>query len=103
MYMYICNDEVPILNTLFNLLSLSLSLSLLSPFRQQIEDLEGKVKSLKEQLKKKEENESKYQGQSSLPIQQQSGSYSPDDTYMYMYMLMMLCGVLVQFGCYQHR
>ena len=30
--------------------------------RQQIEDLEGKVKILKEQLKKKEENETKYQG-----------------------------------------
>ena len=30
--------------------------------RQQVEDLEGKVKSLKEQIKKKEENEKKYQG-----------------------------------------
>ena len=30
--------------------------------RQQIEDLEGKVKILKEQMKKKEENEAKYQG-----------------------------------------
>ena len=31
--------------------------------RQQIEDLEGKVKILKEQMKKKEENEAKYQGE----------------------------------------
>ena len=33
--------------------------------RQQIEDLEGKVKISKEQVKKKEENETKYQGEGS--------------------------------------
>lgn len=31
--------------------------------RQQIEDLEGKAKAMKEQLKKKDENERKYQGE----------------------------------------
>jgi len=30
--------------------------------RQQIEDLEGKTKSMKDQMKKKDENERKYQG-----------------------------------------
>ena len=36
--------------------------------RQQIEDLEGKVKILKEQMKKKEENEAKYQGKRVPPL-----------------------------------
>jgi hypothetical protein len=36
--------------------------------RQQIEDLEGKVKILKEQVKKKEENEAKYQGKRNTMI-----------------------------------
>ena len=36
-------------------------------YRQQIEDLEGKVKILKEQMKKKEENETKYQGNERVP------------------------------------
>ena len=37
-------------------------------YRQQIEDLEGKVKILKEQMKKKEENETKYQGNEWVPL-----------------------------------
>ena len=55
MYMYDCRPS--------NLFVMAHSFTIfIFTYRQQIEDLEGKVKILKDQMKKKEENEAKYQG-----------------------------------------
>lgn len=50
-----------------NTLYMNMYLTTCNP-RQQIDDLEGKIKILKDQIKKKDETEKKYQGRCSLSI-----------------------------------